>query len=97
MIRLAKPPSPSTIPHDYEANNASPLPDLTERIHGLHHRGTPRALTAVGFIEVREIEVREVLRGWLDGAGLRRVADPAGDDRKPARHYVPVICAADHT
>ena len=34
------------------------------------------------------VEVREVLRGWLDGVGLRRVAARAGVDRKTARRYV---------
>ncbi len=34
------------------------------------------------------VEVREVLRGWLDGGGLRTVAQRAGVDRKTARRYV---------
>ncbi|MFI7068643.1 IS21 family transposase [Kribbella sp. NPDC050124] len=34
------------------------------------------------------VEVREVLRGWLEGAGLRKVAERAGVDRKTARRYV---------
>jgi len=42
----------------------------------------------VGFREVSVVEVREVLRGWLEGAGLRTVAERAGVDRKPARRYV---------
>jgi transposase len=42
----------------------------------------------VGFREVSVVEVREVLRGWLDGAGLRTVAERAGVDRKTARRYV---------
>jgi transposase len=42
----------------------------------------------MGFREVSVIEVREVLRGWLDGAGLRTVAERAGVDRKTARRYV---------
>ena len=33
-------------------------------------------------------EIREVLRAWLSGAGLRRVAEQAGVDRKTARRYV---------
>jgi hypothetical protein len=33
-------------------------------------------------------EIREVLRAWLSGAGLRRVAAQAGVDRKTARRYV---------
>ncbi|ADU47390.1 Integrase catalytic region [Intrasporangium calvum DSM 43043] len=42
----------------------------------------------MGFREVSVSEVREVLRGWLDGAGLRTVAERAGVDRKTARRYV---------
>ena len=30
----------------------------------------------MAFREVDVIEVREVLRGWLDGGGLRTVAEP---------------------
>jgi len=40
------------------------------------------------FREVGMVEVREVLRGWLDGVGLRTVAARAGVDRKTARRYV---------
>jgi transposase len=40
------------------------------------------------YREVSVIEVREVLRGWLSGAGLRTVAAQAGVDRKTARRYV---------
>ena len=40
------------------------------------------------FREVDVVEVREVLRGWLDGVGLRTVAARAGVDRKTARRYV---------
>ena len=42
----------------------------------------------MGFREVGVVEVREVLRGWLEGAGLRKVAERAGVDRKTARRYV---------
>lgn len=42
----------------------------------------------MGFREVSVIEVREVLRCWLDGDGLRTVAARAGVDRKTARRYV---------
>ncbi|WP_256843021.1 IS21 family transposase [Ornithinimicrobium cryptoxanthini] len=42
----------------------------------------------MGFREVSVIEVREVLRGWLGGAGLRTVAARAGVDRKTVRRYV---------
>jgi len=43
---------------------------------------------AVAYREVGMVEVREVLRGWLDGVGLRTVAARAGVDRKTARRYV---------
>ena len=39
----------------------------------------------MAFREVDVIEVREVLRAWLAGQGLRRVAQRAGVDRKTAR------------
>jgi transposase len=42
----------------------------------------------VSYREVSVIEVREVLRAWLAGAGLRTVARQAGVDRKTARRYV---------
>jgi hypothetical protein len=42
----------------------------------------------VVFREVNMVEVCEVLRGWLDGVGLRTVAARAGVDRKTARRYV---------
>ena len=42
----------------------------------------------MAFREVAVTEIREVLRGWLSGAGLRRVAEQAGVDRKTARRYV---------
>lgn len=42
----------------------------------------------MGFREVGVVEVREVLRGWLEGVGLRRVAERSGVDRKTARRYV---------
>jgi transposase len=48
----------------------------------------------MAFREVSVIEVREVLRGWLDGAGLRTVAARAGVDRKTARRYVQAAEAA---
>jgi transposase len=40
------------------------------------------------FREVAVTEIREVLRAWLSGAGLRKVAAQAGVDRKTARRYV---------
>lgn len=48
----------------------------------------------MAFREVRVIEVREVLRAWLDGAGLRTAAERAGVDRKTARRYVQAAEAA---
>lgn len=48
----------------------------------------------MGFREVNVVEVREVLRAWLEGAGLRRVAERAGVDRKTARRYVAAAEAA---
>ncbi|HET7388355.1 MAG TPA: hypothetical protein VFJ19_17005 [Nocardioidaceae bacterium] len=40
------------------------------------------------------VEVREVLWAWLEGAGLRKVAERAGVDRKTARRYVEAAEAA---
>ena len=48
----------------------------------------------MAFREVDVVEVREVLRGWLDGVGLRTVAERAGVDRKTARRYVQAAEAA---
>jgi transposase len=48
----------------------------------------------VGFREVSVVEVFEVLRAWLAGLGLRRVAERAGVDRKTARRYVAAAEAA---
>lgn len=48
----------------------------------------------MGFREVSVVEVREVLRVWLEGLGLRRVAERAGVDRKTARRYVEAAQAA---
>ena len=42
----------------------------------------------MSYREVCVEQVREVLRAWLDGAGLRTVAARAGVDRKTARRYV---------
>ena len=42
----------------------------------------------MGFREVSVVEVREVLRAWLEGHGLRKAAERAGVDRKTARRYV---------
>ena len=46
------------------------------------------------FREVSVIEVVEVLRCWLSGAGFRRVAALAGVDRKTVRRYVAAAEAA---
>jgi transposase len=48
----------------------------------------------MGFREVSVVEVREVLRAWLRGLGLRQVASRAGVDRKTARRYVEAAQAA---
>lgn len=48
----------------------------------------------MAFREVQVSEVREVLRGWLSGKGLRKVAEQAGVDRKTARRYVEAAVAA---
>jgi transposase len=42
----------------------------------------------MSYREVSVIEVREVLRAWMAGVGLRAVAARAGVDRKTARRYV---------
>lgn len=48
----------------------------------------------MAFREVGVVEVREVLRGWLEGAGLRTVAGRSGVDRKTARRYVDAAVGA---
>ena len=48
----------------------------------------------MAFREVAVPEIREALRAWLDGAGLRRVAERAGVDRKTARRYVEAAVSA---
>ena len=42
----------------------------------------------MAFREVRVFEVREMLRLWLHGEGLRSIARLAGTDRKTVRRYV---------
>ena len=42
----------------------------------------------MGFREVSVVEIREVLRAWLEGAALRTAAERAGVDRKTARRCV---------
>src|SRR5262245_16057897 len=44
--------------------------------------------SGMAFGEVAVTEIREVLRAWLAGTGLRKVAAQAGVDRKTARRYV---------
>lgn len=46
------------------------------------------------FREVSVIEVREMLRVWMLGVGLRRVGALAGVDRKTARRYTDAAVAA---
>jgi transposase len=46
------------------------------------------------YREVSVSEIREVLRAWLSGSGLRTVAARAGVDRKTARRYVDAAVAA---
>jgi hypothetical protein len=48
----------------------------------------------MAFREVAVTEIREVLRAWLAGAGLRRAAARAGVDRKTARRHVEAAVAA---
>jgi transposase len=48
----------------------------------------------LSYREVSVIAVREVLRAWLAGAGLRTVAARSGMDRKTARRYVEAAQAA---
>lgn len=43
----------------------------------------------MGFRDVSVTEVREALRCWLDGVGLRIVAERAGLDRKAAHRSHP--------
>ena len=48
----------------------------------------------MAFREVAVTEIREALRAWLAGAGLRTVAERAGVDRKTARRYVEAAVSA---
>lgn len=48
----------------------------------------------MAYREVSVIEVREVLRVWLAGHGVRRTAELAGVDRKTVRRYVQAAQAA---
>ena len=51
-------------------------------------------VNADGIQGGQRVEVLEVLRAWLGGAGLRKVAGRAGVDRKTARRYVEAAQAA---
>ncbi|MEV2221589.1 IS21 family transposase [Nocardia vinacea] len=42
----------------------------------------------MSYREVSVIEIREILRLWLQGSGLREVARLSGSDRKTVRRYV---------
>ena len=42
----------------------------------------------VAYREVFVVEVREILRQWMMGHGLRRIAGATGLDRKTVRRYV---------
>jgi hypothetical protein len=48
----------------------------------------------MAYREVAVTEIREVLRAWLAGAGLRKAAEQAGVDRKTARRYVEAAVTA---
>lgn len=48
----------------------------------------------MAFREVAVIEIREVLRCWLGGQGLRTAGERAGVDRKTARRYVDAAVVA---
>jgi response regulator of citrate/malate metabolism len=50
--------------------------------------------SGMAFREVAVTEIREVLRAWLAGAGLRKVAEQAGVDRRTARRYMEAAVAA---
>jgi hypothetical protein len=43
--------------------------------------------SGMAFREVAVTEIREVLRAWLAGAGLRQVAAQAGVDHKNGDHH----------
>lgn len=48
----------------------------------------------MAYREVLVTEIREVLRAWLSGRGLRKVAEQAGVDRKTGRRYVDAAVTA---
>jgi len=47
-----------------------------------------RCIGRMSYREVSVIEIREILRLWLQGRGLREVARLSGTDRKTVRRYV---------
>src|SRR6476469_6605120 len=47
-----------------------------------------RCIGRMSYREVSVIEIREMLRLWLAGRGLREVARLSGTDRKTVRRYV---------
>jgi hypothetical protein len=47
----------------------------------------------MAFREVRVYEIREILRLWLQGKGLRSVEGLSGVDRKTVRRYVAAATA----
>ena len=57
-------------------------------------RSMDLGVRGMAFREVAVVEIREVLRAWLSGSGLRLVAAQAGVDRKTARRYVEAAVAA---
>ncbi len=47
----------------------------------------------MGYREVSVVEIREVLRRWLGGEGLRSIDRNMGVDRKTVRRYVEAALA----
>jgi hypothetical protein len=70
--------------HPARLAGGSGFSSLTRRVMSVDARRSSR----VGFREVSVVEVREVLRAWLEGHGLRKVAERSGVDRKTACRYV---------
>ncbi len=48
----------------------------------------------MGYREVSVVEIREVLRRWVHGEGLRSIDRQTGVDRKTVRRYVEAAVAA---
>jgi transposase len=51
-------------------------------------RSLGRCISGMSYREVTVIEIREILRLWLVGMGLREIARLSGSDRKTVRRYV---------